>query len=173
VRKIEGVPLPLIDIDVFANAKIGLGLVYTRLAKYGKAEDAISDAARMGVHASGSTLMKAYRAEANLLSAQGKYIEAWALLLRRHKLALRASKDVVLHAEALAEVRVARAQCPGKKVAPSVLRRLLKIIRRTGNADVVRDTARCLASCVKPKRRLRVKCHPERVVHRGHLKTRK
>jgi hypothetical protein len=88
VREIEGLPLPLVDIDVFANAKIGLGLVYTHLAKYGKAEGAISDAARMGVHASGSTLMKAYRSEASLVSAQGKYIEAWAFLLQRHKLDL-------------------------------------------------------------------------------------
>ena len=173
VRKIEGLPMPLIDIDVFANAKIGLGLVYTQLAKYGKAEDAISDAARMGVHASGSTLMKVYRAKANLVSAQGQHIEALAFLLWQHKLAVQASKDAVLHAETLADVHVARAQCPGKKVAPNVLRRLLKIIRRTGNADVVRDAARCLASSIRPERRLRVKCHPERVVHRGHLKTRK
>jgi tetratricopeptide (TPR) repeat protein len=167
VRKVEGLPMPLIDIDVFANAKIGLGLVYTQLAKYGKAEDAISDAARMGVHASGSTLMKVYRAKANLVSAQGHHIEAWAFLLRRHKLAIQASKDAVLHAESIAEAHVARALCPGKKVAPEAMRRLLRVIRRTGKAEVVRDAACLLASSTRPKRRLRVKCHPEHVVHRG------
>ena len=166
VRKIASLPMPLIDIGVFANAKIGLGLVYTQLAKYRKAEVAISDAARMGAHASGSTLMKAYRARASLVGAQGQHIEAWAFLLRRHKLALRVSKDEVLHAETLAEVHVARALCPGKMVAPEAMQRLLRIMRRTGRAEVVYAAARCLASRVRPKRRLCVKCHPEDVAHR-------
>jgi hypothetical protein len=170
VRKIEDLPLPLIDIDVYANAKIGLGLVYIQLAKYGQAENVITDAARMGAHASGSTLMKVYRAKANLSSALSQHIEAWAFLLRRHKFALQASKDPVLHAETLAEVHVARAQCPGKKAPPDVLRRLLKIIRRTGNTSVVRNTARCHASNIRPERRLRAKCHPEHVAHRARLR---
>ena len=121
----------------------------------------------MGVHASGSTLMKAYRANANLLSAQGNYIEAWAFLLRRHKLALQASKDAVLHAETLAEVHVARARCPRKKVAPEAMRSLLRIIRRPGKAEIVRGTARCLASHIRPARRVRGKHHPEHVAHRN------
>ena len=173
VRKIEDLPIPLIDIDVYANAKIGLGLVYIQLAKYGKAENVITDAARMGAHASGSTLMKVYRAKANLSSALSQHIGAWAFLLRRHKFALQASKDPVLHAETLAEVHVARAQCPGKKAPPDVLRRLLKIIRRTGKADVVRGAARCLASIIRPARRVRGKHHPEVVAHRNRYGLRK
>jgi tetratricopeptide (TPR) repeat protein len=167
VRKIAGLPMPLIDIDVYANAKIGIGAVYTKLAKYKKAKRAFADAIKLSTVGSHATLMKAFQASAILANAQGLYILAWRLLLGRHTIAVEISRDVVLHAEALAEVHVARALCPGKKVPLEDMRRLLRIIRRTGNAEVVRGAARLLVSRVKPKRRLRVKCHPEHVAHRG------
>jgi tetratricopeptide (TPR) repeat protein len=167
VVRIEVSPIPLIDVNVLANAKIGLGATYTKLAKYKKAERAFAEAIKLSTLGSHATLMKAYHSAAILASAQGLYTEAWSFLLGRHNIAMEISRDVVLRAETLAEANVARARCPGKKVSPEAMCRLLRILRRTGKAQVVSEAARCLAPHVRPKRRLRVKCHPERVARRG------
>ena len=101
MRKIKSTPL--VDYDVYANAKIGHGVALTTLGKYLQAERTLLDACRLATKAAQPTLMKAYHATASLSSARGNHFQAFAYLLRRHKIALRSSRDVVLHAETLVE----------------------------------------------------------------------
>ena len=71
-------------------------------------------------------------------------------------------------AETLAEAQLARSFIPVRvKLPPDELRRLLKMIRRTGRKDVVQSAARWLASQVRPARRVRGKRHPELLAHRA------
>ena len=173
VMRLEVLLRPLIDANVFANAIIGLGVAYTKMAKYEQAERAFAEAIKLSAVCSHATLMKAYQASASLANAQGLHLRAWDLLLRRHKIALKISRDIVLHAEALAEAHISRSQCPGNKIAPEAMQRLLRTIRRAGKAEVVSAAARCLASRIRPARRVRGKHHPEAVPHRSRCRKRR
>ena len=42
--RLEVLLCPLIDVNVFANAKIGLGVAYTKMAEYELAERAFAEA---------------------------------------------------------------------------------------------------------------------------------
>ena len=167
-REIAKSPRQLVDVEVLINAKIGLVYAHTKQAKYLLAQREATDASKLCQLASAFTTMKVYHAISVLASAQGNHVQAFAFLLRRHKIALEASKDVVYHAETLVEAHLVRSFIPvRKKLAPDEMRRLLKIIRRTGKEDVVRNAASWLATEVQPARRLRGKRHPELVEHRS------
>ena len=126
VMRLEVLPCPLIDVNVFANAKIGLGVAYTKIANYVRAGRALAEALKLSAVGSHATLMKAYQSSALLANAQGLHLQAWGLLLKRHKIALEISRDIVLHAETLAEVHISRSQCSGNKVAPEAMQTLLR-----------------------------------------------
>ena len=175
-REVQAEPSQLVDVDVLVNAKIGLVYAYTRLGKHQHAERPLSDVCKLCELATESTVMKIYHAMAASAIAQGYHVQAFACLIRRHKIALKTSRDVVFHAETLAEAHLARSCIPVKKKLPlDDMRRLLKIIRRTGKNGVVRNVARWLASHVRPLRRVRGKQHPEVVEqrHGRHLSARK
>jgi len=94
---------PRVDFDVYANARLGHGIALTALGKYLQAERVLVNACRLSMKASEATRMKVYHAMAALARARGHHFEAFAYLLHRHKIALGASRDVVLHAETLVE----------------------------------------------------------------------
>jgi len=167
VEKIKRVPA--VDHDVYANAKIGLGIALATLGKDLQAERTLLDACRLATKAAQPTLMKAYYAIAtSLYSARGNHFQAFAYLLHRHQIALRSSGDIVLHAETLVEAQLARTCIPVKEeLAPHNMCRLLRTIRRTGKQEVVQRAARWLAVRVRPARRVRGKRHPEALEHRS------
>ena len=161
-------PSQLVDVDVLVNAKVGLVYAHTELAKYKEAHREVTDASKLCELAAVSTVMKVYHANAALATARGRHFQAFAFLLGRHKMVLSSSRDCVFHAETLAESHLARLLIPAKKtLPPEDMRRLLKLIRRTGKKEVVQRAAHWLASQVRPARRLRGKRHPEVVEHRG------
>ena len=166
-REIAKSQRQVVDVEVLTNAKIGLVYAHTKQAKYLHAQREATDASKLCQLASAFTTMKVYHAISVLASAQGNHVQAFAFLLRRHKIALEASKDVVLHTETLVEAHLARSFIPvRKKPAPHEICRLLRIIRRTGRQEIVIGAARWLASRVQPAQRLRGKRHPELVEQR-------
>ena len=106
------------------------------------------------------------RASASLAHAQGAHESVLELLARLHEFLIQHEKDSISLAEAAADVQLARGRCKGRRVNRAILQRCLRMMRRDGRREIVAAAALTLSASLRPRKRLRVKSHPEDVEHR-------
>ena len=106
------------------------------------------------------------RASASLAHAQGAHESALELLARFHEFLIQHEKDSISLAETAASVQAARGRCKGRRVNRAILQRCLRMMRRDGRREIVAAAALTLSASLRPRKRLRVKSHPEDVEHR-------
>ena len=146
--------------SLYARALVALAQVHLRLLDMCQAANAMAEAIAITRMLSGSDCVHIMRVVAKLCQARGdrqKCVEALEIICE-----IQDEEEPDPWARAKGRAEFAVAEIDLGRNASNRLRDALKVLRKRSTSDpVVEDAARALA--VRPRKRLRCKCHPEDV----------